>query len=159
MTAHKKHVDKLKESNPNIRTHLCKQAIRKAVILRWSNFVKEALEAFRFVPDAYEIDQEEFIITIYEVEISNPISDDKMHTYWQLLHFIEDEDWSLKLIRVDRFGNHTEINIERWWHDEGYDGEKEAESKDKHQAQGQPERAENQEAPRINRVQRGQVGG
>jgi len=150
MTAHKKKIEELKKNNPNIRTHLCRQAIRKAVIMRWSNEVKTALEVFRFVPDAFEIDQEESIITIYEVEISHPISNNKMHTYWQLLHFIENEDWTLKLIRVDRFGNHTEIDIVRWWHDEGYNEEQEAESKNKHEAEGQPERVKNQEAPRIN---------
>jgi len=152
MTAHKNQVQKLKDSNPNIRTHLCRQAIRKAVILQWSNEVKEALEVFKFVPDAFEINHEESTITIYEVVISNPIPNRKMHTYWQLLHFIEDEDWNLEIIRVDRFGNHTDIDLLHWWCNEGYDEEQEAGSKNKRQAQGQPERVENQEAPRINGV-------
>ena len=155
MTAHSEQIERLKKGNPNIRTHLCRQAIRKAVIKRWSDEVKEALEVFKFTPDAFEIDQEESTITIYEVEISNPMPNSKMHTYWQMLHFIEDEDWDMNLIRVDRFGNHTEIDLFHWWYHEGFYEEQEAESKNKHEAQGEPEREKDQKATGGNRLSRG----
>lgn len=190
-------IQRLKRIHPELKTHGCRKAIRKAVCSDLRNMEKEdfheALSQIGFVPDAYYIDEKELAVHLYEVEMSNPITLDKMHRYTDLMFLLDYEEWSLLITRVDKHGLATPIDLFSWYGDSiAAQGEKdkrsgvkkesspsaigwtaeeierlktwdfevgkvgasdereEAEGEDKHEAEGQPERAKNEEAPRIN---------
>ena len=114
-------IQRLKRLCPELKTHGCRKAIRKAVCSDLRNMEEEdfhkALGEIGFVPDAYHIDEKELVVYIYEVEVSNPITLDKMHRYVDLMFLLDYEEWSLLVTRVDKNGQPSPVDLFSWYGD------------------------------------------
>lgn len=56
------------------------------------------------IPDAFIVDEANKMIVAYEVEVSHRIPPDKMAVYADIGWFLDWVDWTLGLIRIDRYG-------------------------------------------------------
>jgi hypothetical protein len=63
----------------------------------------------RVVPDAFLIDRREKSVIVFEVEASNPVDHAKIANYCELHWALDDWDWRLGLITIDRWGTVTSI--------------------------------------------------
>jgi len=111
-------IQRLKRLCPEVKTSGCREAMRKAVCGDLRNMEEEEfneqLADIRFVPDAYYIDEKKLIVYIYEVEVSNPITLDKMHKYVDLMWLLDNEEWGLLVIRVDKHGKPIPVDLFSW---------------------------------------------
>jgi hypothetical protein len=65
-----------------------------------------------FIPDLYEIDEQQKIITLFEVEDANPLGDKKLQ---EMILWADDlgNEYDVRLIVTDRYGlNHRELHLE-----------------------------------------------
>jgi hypothetical protein len=62
-------------------------------------------------PDAFRIDEEAQEIFVYEVEVTHRVTEGRVERYADLWWALDEEYWLLRLIVVDRFENHTEIDV------------------------------------------------
>ena len=58
----------------------------------------------RLMPDAFKIDPQALLVTVYEVEDSHPVDDAKLARYVNLFWIIDQYEWCLDLVRVDKYG-------------------------------------------------------
>ncbi len=65
------------------------------------------------IPDAFVVDEKMMHVTAYEVEISYPVSAEKLERYHDLFWTIDQEEWILHLVLVDRIGRHRSIDLFR----------------------------------------------
>lgn len=114
-------IHRLKRLDENIKTHGCKKAIRRAVCADLRNMdaeeFDETFSTIRFVPDAFLIDEEKLVVRIYEVEVSSPITLEKMHRYVDLMWLLDYEEWRLEIVRVDKYGKQEPVGLFEWWGD------------------------------------------
>jgi hypothetical protein len=75
--------------------------------------VKEGMGTGKIVPDAYVVDAERMEVIAYEVEVTSPVTEFKLEKYINWWWALDEEYWSLRLIIVDRFGNHKEVDLFR----------------------------------------------
>lgn len=64
------------------------------------------------IPDAVFIDHDAEIVSVYEVEVSSPMSMDKIARYTSWWWFLDNCGWGLRLFSVDRHGTTTEIRCD-----------------------------------------------
>jgi len=63
----------------------------------------------RIIPDAFLIDAETKSVTTFEVEISNSLGDAQYNAYSELWWALDEYEWTLKVVTVDRHGVTTSI--------------------------------------------------
>src|SRR5690606_18605528 len=63
------------------------------------------LSEFKIVPDAFRIDEAQGDIIAYEVEVTHRLPDWKLERYTEWFWAIDEFEWLLRLVIVDRFGN------------------------------------------------------
>lgn len=74
---------------------------------RWDELHMALADASTIVPDAYHIDPKKRVVTLAEVEVTSPISAEKMEKILRLWLAIDTEAWHLQLLRVDASGMRT----------------------------------------------------
>ena len=99
--------------HPELKTKQFKQALKKAVIafgedremgeVRWGG-VKDSI---KFIPDAYSLDPKNRVVTVFEVENTNPLSDEKLGRLIQAWFVLDSISWDLLVMTCDRWGNET----------------------------------------------------
>jgi hypothetical protein len=62
-------------------------------------------------PDAFTIDAARMEVTAYEVEVTHRVDHDRVSQYADLWWLLDEDYWMLRLVVVDRFENHTEIDV------------------------------------------------
>jgi len=99
-TLHNRLIDKVVREHGASRKGFA-AAIRKAVTtcdaadyFRW----------WRFIPDAYRVDEAEMVVTVWEVEVTSRISEEKVNAYINLFWFLDYEDWSLRMLTMSHLG-------------------------------------------------------
>jgi hypothetical protein len=65
---------------------------------------RDDTDGLRLMPDAFKIDPQALLITAYEVEDSHPVDDNKLARYVRLFWIIDQYEWCLGLVRVDKYG-------------------------------------------------------
>lgn len=102
-------------------------ALRKAAC-RWLEVSRDEVdhelclgrEYKSIIPDAYLIEESDAghpgYITIYEVEVSHPVSHARMRELAELWFTLDCWEIDLRLIRVDRFGNRIPECLMGWWY-------------------------------------------
>lgn len=98
------------------QTHEFLPAIGEALLLHdgvTKQEYREALDGLRILPDAYTIDPETWTITVYEVEVSHPVDDDKLARYFNLFWVVDQWEWSIRLVLVDKRGNERDVDVVR----------------------------------------------
>lgn len=68
----------------------------------------------RVIPDAFEVDEDNETIVAYEVEVGGRMSVDKMHRYANLWWVLDEYEWTLRLVIVDRFGHRNDVDLCEW---------------------------------------------
>jgi len=63
------------------------------------------------IPDAYRIDREAKVVTVYEVVVHSPVSRDKATDYFDLFWMLDGEYWTLDVIEVSMHGHMTRLDI------------------------------------------------
>jgi hypothetical protein len=63
----------------------------------------------RVVPDAFLINGREKSVIAFEVEASNPVNREKISNYCELFWALDDWEWRLGLITIDRWGAVTSL--------------------------------------------------
>jgi hypothetical protein len=63
------------------------------------------------IPDAYRIDRETKVVTIYEVVVASDISRDKATDYLNLFWMLDEEYWTPDVIEVSKHGRMTRLDI------------------------------------------------
>jgi hypothetical protein len=75
--------------------------------------------AIHFVPDAYRINHEACDIEIFEVEVTHPVTFQKLYElgdYWFEWDAESGHDWLPVLIQIDRFGTHHRRDLSVAYH-------------------------------------------
>jgi len=57
------------------------------------------------IPDAYKIDRSSRTVEAYEVEVTSPVTGDKLERFAALAWELDCEEWDLRLFIVNRFGH------------------------------------------------------
>ena len=91
--------------------------IRKDESKEWydEESIQDVKDKGKIVPDAYKVDGD--IISIYEVECSNPISKNKMIKLINLFWALDAASFYLRLFIVNRFGHISECVIREVEHE------------------------------------------
>lgn len=55
-------------------------------------------------PDAWTVDHEEGLVTVYEVEVTHHLNDDSLLAYGWAWFLLDCVDYDLELVRIDRSG-------------------------------------------------------
>ena len=72
-----------------------------AIVDAW----REDTEELRVIPDAFKVDPQALTITVYEVEVTHAIDMCKLSKYVELFWMVDEYEWTLDLVVVDRYGN------------------------------------------------------
>lgn len=106
-TWHKRLIDKIARM-PNVQTTGFWDAMKK---LPDANYLPDLLVAdpewrsiVRFIPDAYAITPDEREVTIFEVVLTSDITDTKIQKIMELSRALDEDRYSLGLIRYDLTG-------------------------------------------------------
>lgn len=111
-TAHSDRIKALCATIPNVRT----KGFMKAVRALDAEYTAEMFTdrkwaaSVAFVPDAYEIDHGEQVARVFEVVETHDISIAKFEKMAELAFVLDEDYWTLELVRFDRFG-HRIFNI------------------------------------------------
>jgi hypothetical protein len=62
-------------------------------------------------PDAYKVDELGATVTVFEVEVTSAVTEEKLSKYEDLWWFLDEYHWRLKLVAIDRFGVEREIPL------------------------------------------------
>ncbi len=120
-TRHQQRINQLKSENSLLKTTQFKKCCIGFVSKYFEGFGVEDEKALRsyiaFVPDAYEINEEERIITIYEVIDTNRIDDIKkwkLAWAWYIFNWFDIE---LRLVVCDVYSGTSYVNLREWLED------------------------------------------
>ncbi len=70
------------------------------------------------IPDAYKIDCASRTVEAYEVEVTSPVTADKLGRFAALAWELDGEEWSLRLFIVNRFGHVSPpVDLFAVWHE------------------------------------------
>lgn len=64
------------------------------------------------IPDAHLIFSKQREITVFEVEVTSHLTEDKVAAYGQLFHLFRDFHWKLNLMRVSAWGSYNVVDLE-----------------------------------------------
>lgn len=98
--------ERLLRSIPDIRIGAFKRGfiseIAKAFGQDWGICALQILEVFKRVPDGWNlvIDNDEVTLTCYEVEVTSPLTEQKLEDYSRLWSAADAYGWEVRLIRV-----------------------------------------------------------
>lgn len=70
----------------------------------------------RFSPDAYLVNEAKKEIIFYEVELSHELSDQALQRYVTFWFESDCEEWTIRLVSIDRYGNEQEIDLMKWFY-------------------------------------------
>ncbi len=73
--------------------------------------MKRHFKANQVIPDAYVIDVPRMEVVVYEVEVSHQIPLHKMAKLCELFWVLDQDEWLLRLIRVDSLGRVVEEDM------------------------------------------------
>lgn len=104
-TIHKMGVTALCNQHPELETCGFRRQLRAAVNATEPYNDIEWGKTISFLPDAFVLDTEEQVATIYEVEASNPINDTKLYRLADAWFVLDYYDWHLRAMICDRWGN------------------------------------------------------
>lgn len=69
------------------------------------------------IPDAYKIDRSSRTVEAYEVEVTSPVTGDKLERFAALAWELDCEEWDLRLFIVNRFGHVSPpVDLLTVWH-------------------------------------------
>lgn len=69
------------------------------------------------IPDAYKIDRASRTVDAYEVEVTSPVTEDKLDRFAALAWELDGEEWDLRLFIVNRFGHVSPpVDLLAVWH-------------------------------------------
>lgn len=63
------------------------------------------------IPDAWRFDYDARELVIYEVEDTHPMTDEVLAGWTLLWHFLDTYDWTMRLVRVARWGQCDEVQL------------------------------------------------
>lgn len=73
----------------------------------------DSFRRLSIIPDAFVVDASDMRITAYEVEVTSPITAGKLEAYHALFWEIDEYEWLLHLVLVDRVGRHRMVDLLR----------------------------------------------
>lgn len=73
--------------------------------------------SFGVVPDAFRIDREAREAHVYEVEVTAPMTSEKLELYADMWFELDCEGWGLHLTSVDRLGTHVRVDLMVMWYE------------------------------------------
>lgn len=77
-----------------------------------SRWLGEITQDYRsVVPDAFEIDTEVRLVTVYEVEVTHPLTNVKREKYKAYFWMLDEVYWRLRVITVDKHFRFDEVMI------------------------------------------------
>lgn len=105
--------------NGTLHQRLTADVIRKFPSAQTRGFFKclraaigdDELERQTFVPDAFTIDADRREVTVFEVEVTCPISEKKLLDMGWLWFQLDADDWDLRLVTIDRRGTPSEFDM------------------------------------------------
>ena len=98
-------VARILAANPEAKTRRLMKAIRDAV----EPWQREDFTSLAAIPDAFIVDPINRLVTLFEVEVTHPVSEYKMQLYGDLWWGIDGNDWDMLLIKVDGEGRETAV--------------------------------------------------
>jgi hypothetical protein len=115
MTLHQRLVGAILDESPGAKTkgffrHLRFLLDDEDIDEKWNDGIDISV-----VPDAYVIDRELNAVVIYEVEITNPLSPEKMARYRKIASLLNLAGWTAVLLRVDALGRTTTEDLFLSW--------------------------------------------
>ena len=119
MTKHKELIQELIKTIPGTATHGFRKksidAIKRTMGHFWHRWrEQEFSDDLNFIPDAYSIGDRE--ITIYEVIVTHLIKPSKIQALAHAWFALDCWEWNLRLITVNQFGVHSEVDLCSQWH-------------------------------------------
>lgn len=63
------------------------------------------------IPDAYHIDRNAKLVTLYEVVVASDVSREKAVDYLSLFWLLDEERWTLDVIEMTKHGHMTRLDI------------------------------------------------
>jgi hypothetical protein len=70
----------------------------------------------QFVPDGYVITEETKTVTVYEVENTNPLTEDKLDHIAYVFMTFDYYYWTLELKTIDRHGNVNDFDLTKQYY-------------------------------------------
>lgn len=64
------------------------------------------------VPDAFKIDAENRVLTVYEVEVTSRLTSKKLASYAAIWWLLDYSEWTLEVVVVDRYGVFRKIAMQ-----------------------------------------------
>jgi hypothetical protein len=90
-------------------THDFKQSLLKAIVRdsdqETANVLKVELAEASVTPDAYQIDQEGCVVTVFEVEMHSTLDKEKLDKYIRYWWLLDDLSWVLRIVIVKCLAN------------------------------------------------------
>jgi hypothetical protein len=105
--AHKMAVLKILDRIPGAKTKGFGAALIKALLVDDPEWEMPA--EIRIIPDAFAINDKDRTAIVFEVEVSNQISDSKVADYCEIWWALDDCEWRFGLITIDRWGAVTSV--------------------------------------------------
>lgn len=103
---HEQHIQELCESDSEVRVGGFRQAI-KPMLGPWYASLKNH---FGVIPDAYAVYDDANLVVVFEVEVGNRVDRGKMGSYALLADVLQDADWWLMLVLVDKYGGRKVVD-------------------------------------------------
>lgn len=97
----------LRREVPGAQTRGWRQALRTAL-----EPYTDELDVAPRVPDAFLIDDAGQVITVFEVEVTHPLSPDRLAEWASLWSELDCHGWTLKLYVIDRLGRSTTADLQ-----------------------------------------------
>ncbi|KQM88680.1 hypothetical protein ASE67_02755 [Sphingomonas sp. Leaf23] len=97
------------EANPTAKTRGFKDALRKLpdTSTLQSEITSDWFRHLGIIPDAYMVDLGRKVVTIFEAVVCNEIENDKFKRIADLAWMLDEDEYVLRLIRVDQFSATT----------------------------------------------------
>jgi hypothetical protein len=108
---HERIIGALRDEFPNAERHQFGTRLRAAVE-EWGNDE----DPFHRRPDAFVIDVEQREVTVFEVEITGYLTQQRLREWAMLWMTLDGMEWDLHLIRVDRIGDRTKANLGAYYY-------------------------------------------
>jgi len=106
----------LKDTFPEVRAGRWREAVIASFLFRSRqggaprDFVR-MVETFRFEPDAFAIYKGEGALSFFEIEIYNPMTDEKLEAYGKLVTDLHFYGIALEVYTINRYGHMNQVDL------------------------------------------------
>lgn len=113
---HQSLIDEVLRDWPEAETRRFMRSLRTLPDADYTPWICEAMPNWykyvSFIPDAYLIDQDERHVVVFEAVVNNDVSDDKFAKMVDLSWALDEDRYTLILVRCDRYGR-TAYDVQR----------------------------------------------